>query len=249
MSKSVVSVALSSTAALILLSSAAYARGNDAAVARGIDSIRARRYDAAIVEFTNLINSQPNNGEYHALRGSAYYDSQSYLNAERDFALAISLGDSRHVVYEQLNNAVSRNEMAPISTAGQTADSLMKMGTAELKAGNYKKSLGAFTILLSKNLPKEILYVAYAGRAETFLKMGRKGNAKVDAQSLINSGCKAPGAYELLKRCTAMAMPVSTPNRTVATTGYTGRFKIDPNYNKEAAMNGALGSFLDKQFK
>ncbi len=249
MTKLLLSLALSSTASLLVCSSAALARGNDAAVARGIDAIRARRYDAAIVEFTNLINSHPNNGEYHALRGSAYYDSQSYLNAERDFALAISLGDTRHVVYEQLNNAVSRSEMAPISTAGQTVDSLMKMGTSELKAGNYKKALAAYTILLSKNLPKEVLYVAYAGRAETFLKLGRKGNAKVDAQSLINAGCRVPGAYDLLKRCTALGRFSPAPGRLVATSGYAGRFKIDPHYNKEAAMNNALGGFIDKQLK
>lgn len=171
------------------------------------------------------------------------------LNAERDFALAISLGDTRHVVYEQLNNAVSRSEMATISTAGQTVDSLMKMGTSELKAGNYKKALAAYTILLSKNLPKEVLYVAYAGRAETFLKLGRKGNAKVDAQSLINAGCRVPGAYDLLKRCTAMERLSPAPDTSVATSGFAGRFKFDPNYNKEAAMNSALGSFLDKQIK
>lgn len=74
MSKLFLSLTLCSAASLLVCSSTALARGNDAAVARGIDAIRARRFDAAIVEFTNLINSQPNNGEYHALRGSAYYD-------------------------------------------------------------------------------------------------------------------------------------------------------------------------------
>lgn len=253
MSMFVAKLLIASLVCVSLFAPAAFSQSHsDNAVRRGIDAISARRYDAAIVEFTNLISANPKNGEYHALRGTAYYRSGSYLNSEADFALAISLGYDKQNVYEQLNNAVSRSEMASISFAGQEPVSIMNFGFAELKAGNYKKALAAWTILLSKNLEKKFVYAAYTGRAETFIRMGRKGNAKIDAQSLINAGCTAPGAYDLLKRTkessdSSATKPVSNIK---AYQNEQNRIPIGTShFNKEATMNRALGDFMQKQLK
>lgn len=239
---------------ILLFAPAALSQSHsDSAVRRGIDAISARRYDTAIVEFTNLISANPKNGEYHALRGTAYYRSGSYLNSEADFALSISLGYDKQIVYEQLNNAVSRSEMASISFAGQEPVSIMNFGFAELKAGNYKKALAAWTILLSKNLEKKFVYAAYTGRAETFIRMGRKGNAKIDAQSLINAGCTAPGAYDLLKRTTESsdsALPKPVSSIKPYQQNEQSRIPIGSSpFNKEATINRALGDFMQKQLK
>lgn len=172
-----------------------------AATYKGIEAIKGRQFSNAIAEFTKLANSEPSNGEYLALRGSAYYDSRDYAKAKTDFANAIKKGYNKHLIYEQLNNAESRLIMGNKPVSNGTVGELANEATQALKSGDYPTAIGNATLLIDDNkLPAKIHQGGYILRAETFIKMGRKQNAKVDAQSVINSGLDIPQTRDLLKR-------------------------------------------------
>lgn len=174
----------------------------DLAVYRGIEAIKAHQYTTAIGEFTKLSNNDPSNGEYIALRGSAYYDSGQYAKAKTDFENAIKKGYNKHLIYEQLNNAVSHTICPNQNFPGETVGSLLEKASTAIKGGDYATSVGVFTFMLDKKMPQKVLQGAYMGRGQTFLMMGRKENARVDAQSAINSGLDVPQSRELLKKAT-----------------------------------------------
>jgi tetratricopeptide (TPR) repeat protein len=168
---------------------------------KGIEAIKARQFSTAISEFTKLANSEPSNGEYLALRGSAYYDSRDFAKAKTDFANAIKKGYNKHLIYEQLNNAESRLIMGGKVYQNGTVGELSEKGMSALKNGDYPTAIGAATILIEDaKLPTKVHQGGYMLRAETFIKMGRKQNARVDAQSVINSGLDIPQTRDLLKR-------------------------------------------------
>jgi tetratricopeptide (TPR) repeat protein len=174
-----------------------------AATYKGIEAIKARQFSIAISEFTKLSNSEPGNGEYLALRGSAYYDSKDYARAKTDFENAIRKGYTKHVTFEQLNNAESRiiagSKVAGSGTVGETVE---KASNA-LKSGDYPTAIGSSTALIEDiKLPAKVHQGGYIIRAETFIKMGRKQNAKIDAETVINSGLDVPQTRDLLKRAT-----------------------------------------------
>lgn len=198
---------LSAMAAITLVASstpAAFALSKeerDVATYKGIEAIKARQFSVAISEFTKLSNSEPSNGEYLALRGSAYYDSKDYPRAKTDFENAIKRGYSKHLIYEQLNNAESRiiagNKVVGGSTVGETVEK----ASGALKSGDYPTAIGSSTALIEDTkLPAKVHQGGYILRAETFIKMGRKQNAKIDAETVINSGLDVPQTRDLLKR-------------------------------------------------
>lgn len=172
------------------------------AVYRGIEAIKSHQYTTAISEFTKLSNNNPSNGEYIALRGSAYYDSGQYGKAKTDFENAINKGYNKHLIYEQLNNAVSHTIAPNQNFSGETVGTLLEKASAAIKAGDYATSIGVFTFMLDKKMPQKVLQGAYMGRGQTFLMMGRKENARVDAQSAINNGLDVPQSRDLLKKAT-----------------------------------------------
>lgn len=172
------------------------------AVYRGIEALKAHQNTVAIGEFTRLSDSNPSNGEYIALRGSAYYDSGQFGKAKTDFENAIRKGYNKHLIYEQLNNAVSHTIAPNQNFSGETVGSLLEKASTAVKTGDYATSIGVFTFMLDKKMPQKVLQAAYMGRGQTFLMMGRKENARVDAQSAINSGLDVPQSRELLKKST-----------------------------------------------
>ncbi|PZM78810.1 MAG: hypothetical protein DKT66_23205 [Candidatus Melainabacteria bacterium] len=174
----------------------------DVAVYKGIEAIKAHQYSVAIGEFTKLSNNNPSNGEYIALRGSAYYDSGEYGKAKTDFENAIKKGYNKHLIYEQLNNAIGHTIAPNQNFSGETVGSLLEKASAAIKAGDYPTSIGVFTFMLDKKMPTKVLQGSYIGRGQTFLMMGRKENARVDAQSAINSGLDVPQSRDLLKKAT-----------------------------------------------
>lgn len=173
----------------------------DVAVYRGIEAIKARQFSNAVREFTALINNEPSNGEYYALRGSAYYDSKDFPKAKQDFQNAINRKYNKHLIHEQLNNAESRIIMGGKSYPNGTVGELAERATSALRGGDYATAIGSSTLLIDDaKLPAKVHQAGYMLRAETFLKMGRKANARVDAQSVINSGLDVPQSRDLLKR-------------------------------------------------
>jgi tetratricopeptide (TPR) repeat protein len=175
----------------------------DLATYKGIEAIKARQFSTAIAEFTKLANSEPSNGEYLALRGSAYYDSRDYAKAKTDFANAIQKGYKKHTTYEQLNNAESRLIMGSKTFSNGTVGELVEKASTALKSGDYPTAIGNATLLIDDSkLPVKVHQGGYILRAETFIKMGRKPNAKVDAETVINSGVDVPQTRDLLKRAT-----------------------------------------------
>lgn len=203
-------VLVSALVAMTILSSAppqqGFAQGlsrdqRASAVYRGVEAIKSRQFSNAIKEFTTLINDEPSNGEYYALRGSAYYDSKDYPKAKRDFQDAINRKYNKHLIYEQLNNAESRIIMGGKVYQNGTVGELSEKGMSALRSGDYPTAIGASTILINDaKLPLKVHQGGYMLRAETFIKMGRKQNARVDAQSVINSGLDIPQTRDLLKR-------------------------------------------------
>lgn len=192
-----ITLVASSTPAALALSK----EERDVATYKGIEAIKARQFSIAISEFTKLSNSEPSNGEYLALRGSAYYDSKDYARAKTDFENAIKRGYSKHLIYEQLNNAESRiiagNKVVGSSTVGEAVEK----ASGALKSGDYPTAIGSSTALIEDaKLPAKVHQGGYILRAETFIKMGRKQNAKIDAETVINSGLDVPQTRDLLKR-------------------------------------------------
>ncbi|MBA3859688.1 MAG: hypothetical protein C0508_03105 [Cyanobacteria bacterium PR.023] len=206
MSKVLISALCAIAVSSSFVSTEAYAQGlsrdqRDSAVFRGIEAIKARQFSVAISEFTKLSNNDPSNGEYIALRGSAYYDSKDYAKAKTDFENAIKKGYNKHVTYEQLNNAESRiiagNKVIGSGTVGETVEK----ASSALKSGDYPTAIGSCTALIEDTkLPAKVHQGGYILRAETFIKMGRKQNAKIDAETVINSGLDVPQTRDLLKR-------------------------------------------------
>ena len=208
MSKLVLSAALAAITLIACSTPAVLSQGmskDQTALAtyKGIEAIKARQFSTAISEFTKLSNSEPSNGEYLALRGSAYYDSRDYAKAKTDFANAIKKGYNKHVTYEQLNNAESRLIMGSKTFSSGTVGELVEKATTALKSGDCPTAIGAATILIDDGkLPAKVHQGGYILRAEAFIKMGRKQNAKVDAETVINSGVDVPQTRDLLKRAT-----------------------------------------------
>lgn len=207
MLKIAVSLAVASLLFQIVVLPAHCGNATDNAVARGIDAIRAHNYGQAINEFTYLISQHPESAEYYALRGSAYYDSKDYLKAQTDFADAIYKGKKDHVMYQQLNNSVAHNCQSQVNTAGLTALEVIKAGMKSVESGDYPKAVGLFTAVINKEMPNAVQQAAYGGRAEAFLKMNRKVNARLDALSLIALGNNSAGAKDLLARASAPGGP------------------------------------------
>lgn len=175
----------------------------DLATYKGIEAIKARQFSTAISEFTKLSNSEPSNGEYLALRGSAYYDSKDYAKAKTDFENAIKKGYNKHLIYEQLNNAESRVIAGSKASGSGTVGELVDKASTAIKSGDYPTAIGAATLLIDDTkLPAKVHQGGYILRAEAFIKMGRKQNAKVDAETVINSGLDVPQTRDLLKRAT-----------------------------------------------
>lgn len=208
MSKLILSAALAAITLITCSTPAVLSQGMSkdqtaTATYKGIEAIKARQFSTAIAEFTKLANSEPSNGEYLALRGSAYYDSRDYSKAKTDFANAIKKGYNKHLIYEQLNNAESRLIMAGMTFGNGTVGEMVEKATAALKSGDSARAIGTATILIDDvKLPTKVHQGGYILRAEAFLKMGRKQNAKVDAETVINSGVDVPQTRDLLKRAT-----------------------------------------------
>lgn len=194
-------ITLVTTSAPAVLSQGLSRDQRDVSVYKGIEAIKARQFPNAIREFTILINNEPSNGEYYALRGSAYYDSKDYPKAKQDFQNAINRKYNKHLTYEQLNNAESRILMSGKSYPSATVGELAERATSALKSGDYPTAIGSSTLLIDDaKLPAKVHQAGYILRAETFIKMGKKQNARVDAQSVINSGLDVPQSRDLLKR-------------------------------------------------
>ena len=202
MSKVLVSVLM----AVTFLAAAGSQHGNSQGLSRdqrnvAIAAIRSRQFSVAVRELTILINNDPANGEYYALRGSAYYDSRDYLKAKQDFQDAISRKYNKHLIYEQLNNAESRLIMNGKTFPNGTVGDLVARASSAFKSADYPTAIAAATLIIDDTkLPANAHQAGYMLRAETFIKMGRKQNARVDAQSVINSGLDVPQSRDLLKR-------------------------------------------------
>jgi hypothetical protein len=95
----------------------------------------------------------------------------------------------------------------------------MAAGKAALDQKDFKTALGYFNVLAGQSKPEVHQFGLYA-RSGVFLMMGRKANAKIDAEALIREGADNPDIRRLLREA-------STSNATATPLAKTSR-QVDP---------------------
>lgn len=182
---------------------------------KAIEALKKGRNDIAIAELTKLIRANPSNSEYRTLRGSAYSGMSSYQNAAADFEAAIRNGDKRPMVKDSLNNAIASSISTRVNTDGKSIKDTLAAGQAALDQKDYKTALGYFNVLAGQSKP-EVHQLGLYARGGVFLMMGRKENAKVDAEALIREGADNPDIRRLLSEASksnTVATSVSKPSK------------------------------------
>lgn len=177
---------------------------------KGIEALKSGQNGLAIAEFTKLINANPGNSEYRTLRASAYSDSGDYQRAAVDFEAAIRNGDKRPMVKDSLNNAIASSISAKVVTDGKSIKDTMTAGKTALDQKDYKTALGYFNVLAGQSKPEVHQFGLYA-RGGVFLMMGRKANAKIDAEALIREGADNPDIRRLLSEASSSNVPTTAP--------------------------------------
>lgn len=186
---------------------------------KGIEALKNGQNSIAISEFTKLINANPSNSEYRTLRASAYSDSGDNQKAAADFEAAIRNGDKRPMVKDGLNNAIASSIGANVVTDGKSIKDTIAAGQAALDQKDFKMALGYFNVLAGQSKP-EVHQLGLLGRGGVFLMMGRKANAKIDAEALIREGADNPDIRRLLSEASSSSPPAPTLAK--------GSKKVDP---------------------
>lgn len=184
---------------------------------KGIEALKSGQNSIAISEFTKLINANPNNSEYRTLRASAYSDIGDHQKAAADFEAAIRNGDKRPMVKDSLNNAIAYSIAAKVVTDGKSIKDTIAAGQAALDKKDFKTALGYFNVLAGQSKP-EVHQLGLYARGGVFMMMGRKANAKVDAEALIREGADNPDIRRLLSEASrpdAAATPVAKTSKQV----------------------------------
>lgn len=182
---------------------------------KGIEALKSGQNSIAISEFTKLINANPSNSEYRTLRASAYSDSGDYQKAAVDFEAAIRNGDKRPMVKDSLNNAIASSIAAKVVTDGKSIKDTIAAGQAALDQKDFKTALGYFNVLAGQSKP-EVHRLGLYARGGVFLMMGRKANAKIDAETLIREGADNPDIRRLLSEASSSntaATPMVKPSK------------------------------------
>lgn len=184
---------------------------------KGIEALKSGQNAVAIFEFTKLINASPGNSEYRTLRASAYSDSGDYQKAAADFEAAIRNGDKRPMVKDSLNNAIASSIGASVSTDGKSVKDIIASAGAAFDRKDFKTALGYYNVLARQSKPETHQFGLYA-RGGVFLMMGRKANAKIDAEALIREGADNPDIRRLLSEASnsnAVAPPTVKNSKQV----------------------------------
>ena len=176
---------------------------------KGIEALKRGQNAIAISEFTKLINANPSNSEYRTLRASAYSDNGDHQKAAADFEAAIRNGDKRPMVKDSLNNAIASSIGANVVTDGKSIKDTIAAGQAALDQKDFKTALGYFNVLAGQSKP-EVHRLGLLGRGGVFLMMGRKANAKIDAEALIREGEDNPDIRRLLSEASSSSPPAPT---------------------------------------
>ncbi len=176
---------------------------------KGVEALKSGQSGIAISEFTKLINANPSNSEYRTLRASAYSDIGDHQKAAADFEAAIRNGDKRPMVKNSWNNATASSIAAKVLTDGKSIKDTIAAGQAALDQKDFKTALGYFNVLAGQSKP-EIHQLGLLGRGGVFLMMGRKANAKIDAEALIREGADTPDIRRLLSEASSSSPPAAT---------------------------------------
>lgn len=200
-----------------LLAQSMTADQQSVAAYKGIEALKSGKSGLAISEFTKLINADPSNSEYRTLRASAYSDIGDHQKAAADFEAAIRNGDKRPMVKDSLNSAIASSIGANVATDGKSIKDTIAAGQAALDQKDFKTALGYFNVLAGQSKP-EVHQLGLLGRGGVFLMMGRKANAKIDAEALIREGADTPDIRRLLSEAsssTVKATPLVKTSKQV----------------------------------
>lgn len=180
------------------------------AVSKGVEALKRGQNGLAISEFTKLINANPSNCEYRTLRASAYSDNGDYQKAAADFEAAIRNGDKRPMVKDSLNSAIASSIGTKVVTDGKSVKDTIAAGQNAYDQKDFKTALGYFNVLAGQSKP-EVHRLGLLGRGGAFLKMGRKSNAKIDAEALIREGVDNPNIRSLLREASSTSASAPLP--------------------------------------
>ena len=206
------------------------------AVSKGVEALNRGQNSLAISEFTKLINAKPSNCEYRTLRASAYSDNGDYQKAAADFEAAIRNGDKRPMVKDSLNTAIASTIGAKVVTEGKSIKDTIAVGQMALDQKDFKTALGYFNVLAGQSKP-EVHQLGLLGRGGVFLMMGRKANAKIDAEALIREGVDNPNTRSLLKE--------SSSSNDVATPSVKSSKQVDPT---KLTKQKEIQDYINKRF-
>lgn len=77
---------------------------------RGLDNYEQKRYSAAIADFTQAINAQPDNQNFYTMRGTVYEDMGNDIKAAEDFSKTLQISPTHFVALYRLGMVYFRKK-------------------------------------------------------------------------------------------------------------------------------------------
>ncbi len=177
---------------------------------RGLTAVKEGNNAGAINDFSKLLKSEPGNGEYYALRGAAYSGAGKHALAVADFASAMRNGENTAKVKDNYNSATASMLAPPVSSAGKTVQQIADAGKRAIDSKDYKTALGYYNVLAAQSNP-QVRKAGLCTRAICFLVLGKKVNARFDAEMLKSEGVDNEIVQNVLKATSANAAVAPKP--------------------------------------
>lgn len=165
---------------------------------RGLTAVKEGNNAGAITDFSRLLKSEPGNGEYYALRGAAYSGAGKHALAAADFESAMRNGENTAKVKDNYNSATASMLAPPVASAGKTVQQIADLGKRAIDGKDYKTALGYYNVLASQSNP-QVRKAGLCTRAICFLVLGKKVNARFDAEMLKSEGVNNEVVQNVLK--------------------------------------------------
>lgn len=148
-------------------------------------------YDKAVIEFTKLIEIDPDNADHYYARGSCYYHIEQYDLAISDVNMAIELGDNRLDLDYDLRGS-SYFAMGDYDTAISDLTKAIEIyknplyyndrGLVYHEKGDYNMAIEDFSIAINISPQDPRLY---SSRADTYIATGQESLAIADLKKTL----------------------------------------------------------------
>jgi len=161
-------------------------------------------HQAAIIQFKNILQKQPENGEARLLLGQSALVVGDPLTAEKEFRKALEYGQPRSVVLPQLARAmldvgevdkvVSEFRAVKLDDAPAEAELRTAVGEAQIRLRKFEDAKESFAAALAVD-PKSV--GAQLGRVQLLAIEGKLDEAKSDIDAIVQQQPDSADALRL----------------------------------------------------